>query len=105
MRTLIRIIPEVEKANEAIANGTFERLLEETMERLRPEAAYFFAEGGRRSANLICDLIDQADIPSIAEPWFMEVNATVEFFPCMNAEDVQRGLAKARENMKTPVGV
>ncbi|HZZ64950.1 MAG TPA: hypothetical protein VFE17_05610 [Candidatus Baltobacteraceae bacterium] len=77
----------------------------ETMKRLNPETAFFLAHDGKRSANFVFDLKDPSDIPSIAEPWFMEMNAAVEFFPCMNAEDVRRGLEKAMSQMAQPVGV
>lgn len=86
-------------------DGRFEKLLMQTIEMLQPEAAYFFADGGKRTANLFFDLKDQSDIPRIAEPWFMETNATVEFFPCMNADDVKLGLTKAMADMKTLTGV
>jgi hypothetical protein len=105
LRTYVRITPDVEKANRAIPDGTFERLLANTMEALKPEAAYFYAEHGKRTANLFFDLKDQSDIPRIAEPWFIEMNATVEFFPCMNADDVKLGLTKAMADMKVPAGV
>ena len=41
------------------------------------------------------DLADPSDIPPIAEPLFQELNATVEFFPAMNGDDLGAGLGKA----------
>lgn len=105
MRTYVRITPDIEKANRAIPDGTFERLLQHTMEMLKPETAFFFADGGKRTANLVFDLKDQSDIPMIAEPWFIEMSATVEFFPCMNVDDVKLGLTKAMADMRVPAGV
>lgn len=105
MRTLIRITPDVDKGNAAVTGGNLGRIIQQTMEKLHPEAAYFFADGGRRTATFVCDLADQADIPMIAEPWFLELNAKVEFFPCMNAEDLKRGLDKvaaSKEYAATP---
>jgi hypothetical protein len=99
VRTLIRITPDIDKGNEAILNGRFEKLLSDTAARLRPEASFFFADHGRRTANFICDMTDQSDMPAIAEPWFVETNATVEFLPCMNVDDVRAGLQKAMDNM------
>lgn len=94
MRTLIRITPDIEKANAAIAGGDIGRMIQQTMEKLQPEAAYFFADGGKRTMTFVYDMADQSEIPVIAEPWFMELNAKVEFFPCMNAEDLKLGLDK-----------
>ena len=94
MRTMMRITIPVEAGNRAIADGTLQKTLEATMERLKPEAAYFIATGGERSALLFFDLADASDIPPIAEPIFRNLNASVEFSPVMNAEDLQAGLGR-----------
>jgi hypothetical protein len=41
----------------------------------------------------VFDLKDPSEIPSIAEPFFLNFNAKVAFCPVMNAEDLQKGLA------------
>ncbi len=64
------------------------------MESLKPEAVYFTPAGGKRSALVFFDLADSSDIPTISEPFFQKFNASVEFAPVMNAEDLQAGLAK-----------
>jgi hypothetical protein len=40
----------------------------------------------------VFDLQDPSQLPSITEPLFSKVNATVEMFPVMNQEDLQKGL-------------
>jgi hypothetical protein len=35
-----------------------------------------------------------SDMPRIAEPLFMGLNASIEFMPCMNADDLGTGLSK-----------
>jgi len=95
MRTLIRISFDTEKANGAIKNGVLGDLIRDVVERLQPEASYFFTDDGKRAALMVFDLKDVSDIPSIAEPFFMETGATVEFFPVMNAEELKTGLGKA----------
>jgi len=40
----------------------------------------------------VFDLEDPSQIPSIVEPMFSKLNATVEMFPVMNREDLQKGL-------------
>ncbi len=99
MRTLVRISMDTGAGNTAIKNGTLEKLIASTMQELKPEAAYFFADGGKRTASFIFDLKSSSDIPSIAEPWFMGVNASIEFIPVMNADDVKAGLEKAARKM------
>lgn len=96
MRTMIRIAIPVENGNKAILDGTLPKLMGETMGRLKPEAAYFYSDRGVRTAIMICDFNDVSDIPSIAEPLFMGMNAAVEFIPVMNADELKSGLSKLK---------
>ena len=69
---------------------------QQTLDELtKPEAQYFCTEGGTRTGYVFFDLADPSDIPPIAEPLFQELNATVEFFPAMNAAQLGAGLDKA----------
>jgi hypothetical protein len=93
MRVLVKWEMGLEAGNEAIRSGRIAEFNRSFMERLRPEAAYYGTENGRRTGYLFCDLADPAQIPVIAEPLFQELCCTVEFIPVMNADDLQRGLA------------
>jgi hypothetical protein len=95
MRTLVKITLETVAANAAIKSGELPKLIAATMERLKPEAAYFTTEDGRRMAFMVFDMKEPSDIPGIAEPWFMATNAKVEFCPVMTPEDVKSGLERA----------
>ena len=95
MRTLLRVTVPVEGGNKAIKDGTLQKIVNDSLERLRPEAAYFYSDRGFRTALMVIDLKDTSDIPSIAEPFFLGLNATVEFMPVMNAEEVKKGISKA----------
>jgi hypothetical protein len=56
----------------------------------KTEAAYFIAEGGRRTGILILNMNDASELPRIAEPWFLALNASIEATPAMIPEDLQR---------------
>jgi hypothetical protein len=47
---------------------------------------------GRKPASeggiLIVNLEKAAQIPALAEPWFLTFNAAVEFHPCMTPQDL-----------------
>ena len=94
MRTMMRVEIPVESGNRGINDGSLPKVIEEVFGHIRPEAAYFTTHDGRRCAYVFFDLKDTSDIPSIAEPFFMNLNAGVEFLPCMNQEDLQVGLGK-----------
>jgi hypothetical protein len=95
MRMLLRVQMDTESANRAIRDGSFAQTMERVMNELHPEAAYFTAQDGKRTGFIVFDLKEPSDIPSIAEPFFMGVNADIDMSPCMTPEDVQVGLEKA----------
>jgi hypothetical protein len=98
MRMLVRATFPVEASNAALKEGRLENTLQTMIERLKPEACYFFAQDGKRSGFFVFDMKDASDIPSIAEPLFVQLNASVEFLPVMNLDDLRAGLEKAAKN-------
>ncbi len=94
MRTMLRWTVPVERGNETIKDGSLQQTLEALAQQLHPEAAYFFAEDGERAGLMVFDMADPSEIPQIAEQLFMNLDAAVEFTPVMNADDLQRALAK-----------
>jgi hypothetical protein len=95
MRMLMKVQIPTEAGNEAIRSGSLPRTLGSVLEALKAEAAYFIAEDGMRTGLIFFDMADSTDIPSAAEPLFMEMNAQITMVPAMNAEDMQAGVAKA----------
>ena len=96
MRTILKFTVPVEAGNAAIKSGKMAQVTQNTLKQLKPEAAYFYANKGRRSGFMIFDLKDPSDIPSIVEPLFLELNASVDLAPCMNADDLEKALAKVK---------
>jgi hypothetical protein len=89
---MLKVSMPVERANQAIRDGSLPRTLQAFAQEAKPEASYFYAENGLRTALFVFDLKDAAQIPVIAEPFFMALNAGLECYPCMNAEDLKKGL-------------
>jgi hypothetical protein len=94
VRMMMRVTMSIEAGNAMIKSGRLPVFMAETLGRLKPEAAYFTADKGDRTAYLFLDVKDQSDLPSLAEPFFMELGAKVEFMPAMNADDLKTGLSK-----------
>ncbi|MCT9008395.1 DUF3303 family protein [Streptomyces rhizosphaerihabitans] len=94
MRVMLRATMDTEKANELIRKGKLPQLMQETMDRLKPEAAYFTNHEGSRACYMVFDLQDSSQIPVIAEPFFMSLGAKFEIAPVMNAEDLHKGLSQ-----------
>jgi len=100
MRTLVKVTFPVHESNEAIKAGTLPETIQSIVAEQKPEAAYFFAENGKRGGFLVIDLKDSSHIPAIAEPWFLALNATVEFTPVMSMEDLMKASSGIQEAVK-----
>ena len=90
MRFLVKAQMDVEAANALARQGKLGSTIQSILEELKPEAAYFVADEGMRTAYLIVDLQDPSQIPALAEPWFLAFNATIEALPAMVAEDLAK---------------
>ena len=99
MRFLVKVSFPVEAGNAAAKQGGF-RVIQTILEQQKPEAAYFIAEGGRRTGILIMNINDASDIPRIAEPWFLALNASIEVTPAMVPEDLQKAASAIAEAVK-----
>jgi hypothetical protein len=99
MRFLVKVSIPVEAGNAAAKNGF--AAIQAILEQQKPEAAYFIAEGGRRTGILIIDIADASDIPRIAEPWFLALNAAIEATPAMLPEDLKKAAPAVEQAVKT----
>jgi len=98
MRFMLKASIPVDTGNASAKQGY--KVLPEILEQLKPEAVYFYAEQGKRTALLILDLADASQIPAVSEPFFLAMNAAVEIYPVMIPEDLQKAVpavAKAVE--------
>ncbi len=93
MRVMLKVSMPVARGNEAIADGTLQRVLPALLGDMKAEAAYFLSYEGQRSALIFCDLADPSQIPVLAEPFFMALEADVDIYPVMNVEDLSKGMA------------
>lgn len=99
MRFLIKVSIPVEAGNAAAKKDGL-KVIQTILEQQKPEAAYFIADGGRRTGILILDLESASDIPRIAEPWFLALNAHIEATPAMVPADLQKAAPAIAEAVK-----
>lgn len=88
MRFLVKASVPVERGNDLIRAGKLGSTIGSVLADLKPEAAYFTAVDGERTAYLIVDIPGASDIPRIAEPLFLAFDGSVEFLPAMIADDL-----------------
>ncbi len=68
--------------------GTLAETVQAILEDIKPEACYFAAVHGKRSAIMVVDLANASEIPGVAEPWFLAFDASVDVVPVMLPEDL-----------------
>jgi hypothetical protein len=95
MRMMMKVSIPVEAGNRGVKEGILPRIVAEFVEQMKPEASYFTAVGGNRTAFFFFDLADPTLIPTAAEPFFTNLNAAIELSPAMNLEDMKAGVQKA----------
>ncbi|MEE9199037.1 MAG: hypothetical protein V3U26_04480 [Dehalococcoidia bacterium] len=90
MRFLLKVTIPVEKGNAGMKDGSLPKTIKSILADQNPEAAYFVEEGGTRTGIIVINIQDPSQIPSVAEPWFLAFNASVEFHPAMIPEDLEK---------------
>ena len=83
MRFLFKARMDTDKANALARQGKLGEVIGAIVAEQKPEAVYFAADNGRRTAFLFLNMDDPSDLPAIAEPWFLAFNAEIEAQPAM----------------------
>ena len=100
MRFLLKAEWPVEAGNAAIKDGSLSKTIESILNDLKPEAAYFLASNGKRTALLIADMKDASQIPALAEPWFLAFKASLEVVPVMVPDDLKKAGPAIKQAVK-----
>ena len=91
MRMLFTVVADTEAASRAIESGAVEQSLREALERLKPEAAYFCLQNGKRTTLFVLDVANPSEIVPLAEPLYSLLKAEISLTPVMNVDDLMEG--------------
>lgn len=95
MRMMMKVSIPVEAGNHGVKEGSLPKTVMGFVDQYKPESCWFTAEEGKRTAFFVFDLKDPTLIPSVAEPFFMNLHAAITLSPAMNLEDMKVGVEKA----------
>jgi hypothetical protein len=79
-----------EPFNSLVRAGTAGDTLTRILDSLKPEAAYFTEQDGRRGAFLVIDVASPSDVPRFAEPFFLKFNADCRFRIVMSPQELAK---------------
>jgi hypothetical protein len=88
MRMLMNVTIPHEPFNTLVRQKKAGQVLQQILQELKPEAAYFTEQDGHRGAILIVNVTDPSQIPSFGEPFFLKFNADCRFRIVMSPEDL-----------------
>jgi hypothetical protein len=71
-------------------DGRLGQTVQSILEELNPEAAYFTDMEGARGGYIVLNMDDASQIPAVAEPFFIGLDATVHIHPVMTPDDLGR---------------
>lgn len=97
MRVMLQVNMPVEKANALVRAGKLSSTIQSILDDLKPEAAYFSDSRGQRTGFIFLEIADPSEIPRIAEPWFLALDATVEIHPVMKPQDLGKATGHIAE--------
>ena len=90
MRYVVQVTCPNEEFNAHVRKGTAASTIGRILEETRPESVYFTEYNGKRGALLVVDITEPSRIPAIAEPWFLQFNADVQFHVAMTPDELGR---------------
>jgi len=88
MHMIMLVQLPIEPFNSAVRDGSLGGKMKRILDATKPQNVWFTEREGHRGAILVVDVDNSSHIPRLAEPWFLEFNATVEFRIAMTPEDL-----------------
>jgi hypothetical protein len=79
-----------EPFNTLVRTGKAGEVIARILETIKPEAAYFTEQDGKRGGIFVIDVQEPSDIPAFAEPFFLNFQADCKFRIAMSPDDLQK---------------
>jgi len=74
--------------NTLIKDPQFGTKMKQILDEVKAEQAYFTTIDGCRGAYVVVNMTDAKQIPQIAEPFYLWLNADIDFIPVMTPQDL-----------------
>ena len=88
MKMLLNVEFPAEPFNSLVRSGKVEGIIGKIMETIKPDSAHFTEQNGTRGGIFIVEVAEPSDVPRLAEPFFLEFNASCRFRIAMTPEEL-----------------
>jgi len=89
MKMLLTVEFPHEPFNTLVRSGKVGELMGRILDTIKPEAAYFTEQDGTRCGVFVVNLQRSSDVPTFAEPFFLNFQANCKFRILMSPEDLK----------------
>ena len=90
MRMLLSVEFPHEPFNSLVKSGKAGQLLGKILDVIKPEATYFTEQDGMRGGIFVVNVQNASDVPTFAEPFFLQFQANCRFRIVMSPEDLKK---------------
>lgn len=90
MKMLLTVDFPLEPFNSLVRSGKAGEIIGRILAAINPETAYFTEQDGKRGGIFVVDVLTPSDVPSFAEPFFLNFQANCKFRILMSPEDLQK---------------
>jgi hypothetical protein len=94
VRILVQFTFPTTIGNEVIRSGKIKKFFDQIAADLKPEAMYFFPVDGDRAGLMVINTDNPSICAAVGERFWFGIQAKVKVTPCMNGEDLGKGLAE-----------
>jgi len=91
MKYIMKVRMPNDPGNLRIKDPQFGKKMQEILTDMKAEAAYFTTICGSRGAYIVVNMDDASQMPALAEPLFLWMNAEIDLIPVMTPEDLAKG--------------
>lgn len=90
MKMLLSVEFPHEPFNTLVRTGKAGEVIARILETIKPQAAYFTEQDGKRGGIFVIDVRESSDVPAFAEPFFLTFQADCTFRILMSPDDLQK---------------
>jgi hypothetical protein len=100
MKYLMKVRFPNDIGNERLKDPQFGSKMQEVLKEVKAEATYFTTIKGSRGFYAVVNMTDASQMPAIAEPFFVWLQAEIDFLPVMTIEDLGKATSAIESAFK-----